>query len=347
MLAPLRDYLCPKEPKSSPLLCATKECYFSRLSVGIYPGKPGFEETRWITSEDTNIEHLLDVFTAIDGNSRNVWDVCSYFMEHLRWHKRRPVVLGSKIEGLSDNHPSKLRCSYELSMLFRADGRFVECKSLLTHTLNHCRQPGDHFGVVRALRSLSNANRPLSFHEEGIQQGKEVLKICEELNNVFQLAHCFRSLAWSLQGDNQLDAAEEAASRAIHLLPEARFLVSQCHDILGDICRRKGEVEKAIEHFEVALAIASSFNWHDQQFWIYHSLALLFVEQSKFDDAQAHGERTRSHAAHTYLRGRAMHLQALVWGGQCRLEEAKSEALQAADLYEKIGATRNLEMCRD
>ena len=65
MLAPLRDYLCPKDPKSSPLLCATKEHYFDRLSVGVYPGKPGFEEARWITSEDINVERLSICWTSL------------------------------------------------------------------------------------------------------------------------------------------------------------------------------------------------------------------------------------------------------------------------------------------
>ena len=72
MLAPLRDYLCPRDPKSSPLLCATKECYFIQLSAKVDPDEPGFEETKWIVSEDVNVEHLLDVFTSTDGNSDDV-----------------------------------------------------------------------------------------------------------------------------------------------------------------------------------------------------------------------------------------------------------------------------------
>ena len=349
MLAPLRDYLCPKEPKSSPLLCATKELYFGRLSVGVYPGKPGFEEARWITSEDTNIEHLLDVFTTVDANSEYVWDVCSYFLEHLGCHKQRPVMLGPKIERLPDDHPSKLRCSRELSGSFSSVGRYTECKRLITHTLKLCRKQGDGLDAVLALRVLSNANRLLGLHEEGIQQGKEALEISEQLNNKLELAHSFMFLARSLYADGQLDAAEEAGSRAIGLFPEGdQSLVCQCQVLLGDICHRKGEREKAVEHYEVALGIASAFSWHDPQFWIYYSLAQVFAEQGRFDDAQAYIELAKSQAVHgAYSLGRAAHLQAWVWMRQFRFEEARSEALRAVDLLQMIGATIDLETCRE
>jgi len=104
MLAPLRDYLSPKDPKLSPLLCEAKECYFTRLSTELDPDQPNFDETRWIKSEDVNAEHLLNVFTTIDPNSDIVWNACIKFLDHLYWHKRRPTVLESKIEALPDDH---------------------------------------------------------------------------------------------------------------------------------------------------------------------------------------------------------------------------------------------------
>ena len=94
MLAPIRDYLSPKDPIFAPLLCLTKERYFNRLSVVVGPGRPGFEEANWITSEDMNVEHLLDVFTTIDAISGEVWSRCTGFMDHLYWHKPRLIILG-------------------------------------------------------------------------------------------------------------------------------------------------------------------------------------------------------------------------------------------------------------
>jgi len=117
MLAPLRDYLSPKDPKSSPLLCAAKERYFTRMSVSLDPNEPNFGETRWITSEDVNAEQLLDTFTSIDANSDRVWDACVDFIGHLYWHKPRLTVLGPKIEGLPDDHRSKPEHLFELSSL--------------------------------------------------------------------------------------------------------------------------------------------------------------------------------------------------------------------------------------
>jgi tetratricopeptide (TPR) repeat protein len=346
MLAPLRDYLRPKDPTSSPLLHATKGCYLNRLSVRVDPGKPGFEEAQWITSEDVNVEHLLDVFTSIDNNS-DIWDACAYFMGHLYWHKQRLVVLGPKLEGLPDNHPSKPKCLFHLARLFESVGNYLEYNRLLVHALKLWRERRDDFQVAETLWFLSFTSRLLSLYEEGLLQAKESLEIFERLNDALGQARALRCLALLLQDDKQLDATEEAASRSIDLISDSsQFGVCQGYRILGDICCSKGEIEKAIKHFETALEIASSFNWHSEQLWTLYSLALVFLDQGRFDDAHAHVERAKLHAVNAYNLGRTMKLQAEIWYEQGRLGEAKSEILCAVDVFLKLGAAGDLEGCR-
>jgi len=348
MLAPLRDYFSPKEPLSSPLLRTTKEHYFRRLSVVLDPDRPGFNEARWIRSEDVNVEHLLDVFTSIDAISADVWNVCANFMGHLYWHKPRLVVLGPKIEGLPDDHPSKPQCLFELSRSFESIGNDLEEKRLLTLALKLWRERGDNLWVAKTLKFLSDANRMLGLYGEGIAQAKEALGIHEQLDNKFGQAQSLQGLASLLYDDGQLAAAEEAASCAINLsIEDDQFTLCDCYRLLGRICRSKGETDKAIDHFEKALGIASSFNWNDSLFWIHYELVVLFLGENRFDDAQAAIERAKPHAVDDpYNLGRAIRLQARIWRKQGRFEEAKSEALRAADIFERLGAAKDVENCR-
>jgi len=349
MLAPLRDHLHPKDPKSSQLLCTTKERYFTRLSVDLYPDKPGFEEARWITSEDVNVEHLLDIFTSIDKNSDDVWDACANFMRHLYWHKTRLIVLGPKIKGLPDDNRSKPRCLFELSQVLDSVGNCAERKQLLTCALGLQREWGDDSQVARILNHLADAHRRLGLYEEGVELAKEALQICERIGDASEQALSLYLLAWSLYADEQPDGAEEAASRAINLLPEKgeQFLACKCHRILAKIYRLKHDPEKAVDHLEVALGIASSFNWPDRLFWIHYDLAALFFDKRTFGDAHASIERAKSHAVdRPYLFGCAMYQQAGFLYRQRRFEEARCETLGAAEVFEKLGAAGDLEDCR-
>jgi tetratricopeptide (TPR) repeat protein len=349
MLAPLRDYLRPKNPALSPLLGTTKERYFTRFSAYIYPNDPSFEESQWIRSEDVNVEHLLDVFTSIDANSEDVWDACARFMNHLYWHRPRLVMLGPKIEGLPDDHPSKAQCLWDLSWLPHSVGNQVERKRLLTHTLKLWRERGDDQRVAQTLSSLSDANRLVGHYKEGIQQAKEALEILERLGDTVEQAQCLINLARLFRWDKQLDAAEEAASRAVGLFSEKGDQLQICrgHRILGDIYQSKGETEKTIHHLEIALSVASSLNLAYQLFWAHFSLTEAFSGEGRLDDAQAHIERAKSYAVNdAYLLARASRSQAQLWDKQHRSEEAKSEALRALDVFEKFGAANQAEETR-
>ena len=348
MLAPLRDHLRPEDPKSSQFLSMTKESYFTRLSVDLYPDRPGFEEARWITSEDVNVEHLLDIFTSVDANSDDVWDACANFVGHLHWHKPRLIVLGPKIKGLPDDHRSKPECLFELSRVLDCVGNCVERKQLLTCALKLYRERGDDRRVAKTLTYLADAHRRLGFYEEGVELAKEGLQICERVGDIAGQIRCLDDLAWLLHANEQLDAAEEAASRAIDLLPEEgeRFMACQCRRILSKIYRLKRNPEKATNHLEVALRIASSFGWHDRLFWIHHDLAVLFFDKGTFDDAYASIERAKSHTVNNpYRLARAMDLQARFLCSQGRFEEARSEILRAAEIFGKFGAAGDLENC--
>jgi tetratricopeptide (TPR) repeat protein len=351
MLAPIRDHLSPKDPASAPLLCSTKDRYFSRLSVDVYPGKHGFEEARWITSEDANVEHLLNVFTTIDAASGSVWVACGDFMRHLYWHKPRIIMLGRKIEALADDHPSKLECLYHLSRLFRVLGNYAEPKRLLTYALELSREQGDDSGLARILVQLSDINLWMGLYDEGIPQAREASEICERLGDTKNQTKCLIELAWSLHGDKQFDAAEEAASHAIDLLQEKdeQFEVCRCHQLLGNIYHSKGETGKATHHLEVALGIASSFNWFNLLSYIHFSLAVLFADEDKFDEAHTQIEHAKLHAVNdhdTHTLARMIWEQARFWCRQRRFQEAKSEALRALDAFEKLGAVDDVERVR-
>ena len=348
MLAPLRDHLSPKDPMSAPLLCMTKDHYFSRLSVEVDPDEPRFEEAKWIISEDVNVEHLLNVFTTIDAASGNVWSACAHFMQHLHWHKPQLVMLGPRIEELPDSHPSKPLCLYRLSRLFKSVGNYIEGKQLLTHALRLWREQGDEPMVAQTLRVLCDTNKDLELYAEGIQQAEEALEAYKHLNDKWGQATSLKSLAYLLCCDGQLDAAEGAALQSINLSKTDDFTTCECYRLLGEICSSKGEREKAIKNLEAALRIASPSNWHYQLFWIHDAMSSIFCDQSRFDEAQAQIEHAKLHVINdTYLLGRIMDRQARTWYLQNRLEEAKSEALGTVAVFHKLGASNYAEDCQE
>ena len=92
-------------------------------------------------------------------------------------------MLGSKIEGLPDDHPSKPLCLPWLAWLFGSVGNYTECKRLLVHSLKLRRERGDEFQVAETLMFISRANWLLRLHKEGIQRAEEALGIYERLDN--------------------------------------------------------------------------------------------------------------------------------------------------------------------
>jgi tetratricopeptide (TPR) repeat protein len=203
--------------------------------------------------------------------------------------------------------------------------------------------------VARALGDLSQANRQMGLYQEGIQMAKEALEILERLGKTGSQGRCMEGLAWLYLEDGQLDAAEETASRALNLFSKKgdQYWICGAHRLLGVIYHSKGETEKAIRHFEVALGSAYSSDSRNQLYRIHFRLVWLFLDEDRLEKAQAHVEHAKSYALnHSYHLADVTGLQAELWYRQGRFEEARSEGLRAADAYERLGAAKDLKGCR-
>ena len=341
MLAPLRDYLSPKDPLSSPHFRATKVCYFTRLS-GFAHGEGG-----WIIPEDVNVEHLLDVLTSIDTNSDDIWDACAKFLSHLYWHKPRRVILGRKIEGLPDDHPSRPTCLRWLSGLAQLVGDHFErvrlCSQLRGDT-------GDLSETVRRLVDLSRAQSAAGLHGEAIQRAREALEVCEWLDDPEERVWCLAELAGALEAANQLDAAGEIASLATFLPEDCdQFFLSGWHCALGATHVFRGNTTGAIEHLEVALGIVLSDDLYQHVAVIVVILALVLCQQSRLEEADARVELAKPYAVRsnqTLFLARLMGIQASIRQQQRGVGEVMSWYARAGGSLEELGASLGAEIWR-
>ena len=125
-------------------------------------------------------------------------------------------------------------------------------------------------------------------------------------------------------------------------------LLCKAHRALGDVYYSKGNTEKAISHLEVALGIATPFGWDSQLFWIRYFLARVFFGEGRFDSAHVQVEHAKSRTVdNAYELGRVVELQANFWYNQGTFERAKVEAARAADLYGRVGATKDIKDCKE
>lgn len=347
MLAPLRDHLRPKVPLSS-LLLVTRNQYFSRLGLmksGHTPGDPGFDDTRWITTEDINAEHLINISLSPDAasDSEAVWNGCASFLDHIYWHKPRAVILGPQIEGLADDHPTKPRCLSSLANLAYQLGNIAESKRLRLHVIGLLKQRGDIFNATCTLLELADMNRVLGNYREGLTQAEEVLSTFRQSQNRLWEGRCLKVLAFLLNDSGQLDKAAQSAYQAIDLLSKEgdQLYVCKCNRVLGDVLYKSYQYQEAATHLDAAEATASLLGNRHEQFWVGSTMARLLFGKGDHDEAERCIDKMKGHAVELQnhrLLGRAMLLQARLWLAAGKHGAARSEVLLAMEEYEKIGA---------
>jgi len=73
---------------------------------------------------------------------------------------------------------------------------------------------------------------------------------------------------------------------------------------------------------------------------------MLFYYEGRLHSTQVHAERAKLHTVNDpYSLGKTMMLQAKILCQRHKLEEVRSEALRAADIFEKLGVSLGAEAC--
>ena len=167
-------------------------------------------------------EHLLDFFTSIDTNSENVWDFCAYYTKHPYLDKPQLVMLGPKIEVLSDDSPSKVQYLLRLSYLSESVGNQAERKQFLTHFLKLWES-----GVMTFVLFVYRAIYPIQIYmrasaRKGYNGAREGSEVFERLDHTANQVEGFGPPRIIVVTTNNSTPQKKPHLMRINLLPEKR-----------------------------------------------------------------------------------------------------------------------------
>jgi hypothetical protein len=209
-----------------------------------------------------------------------------------------------------------------------------------SHALTLERERQNNERVAFILVELSNVNRVLGLHKEGIQRAKEALEIYERLGDTIgQASVWISSLFRCIQTDSSTlqkrpDSAQSNFSRR-----KAKNISSvNPIALLANIYLQGREREG---HSPLRDGPRNRFFFQLARSPVLDSLRpRAAVSRSKQVRRRTHHiEQAKSHVVNdAYLLGRAVEFQALIRYGQRRLKEARSEASHAIEIFEKLGA---------
>lgn len=135
-------------------------------------------------------------------------------MVHIYSYKARETIFMRKVKDLLEDRPSNLTTKLK-------------------------RQRGKDLMVARELRRLSDANRRLHLHGEGIQQVKKASEVYDQLGDVVQRTRTLTLVDWRRW-------TRHCTTCKIDLNPEKgqEHLVCSCRRVLGGVYPSKSEKEK-------------------------------------------------------------------------------------------------------
>ena len=273
-LAPIRLHMSADEDYGV-LLDDLQAYYYTELDTcsQLSPGDEGFERTKWIGSEDDNVERLIYHFLISSSSDRDaITDAstaCENFLHLLYAQKPRRTILGPLVEELPEDGSelavAKAWCLRRLGELERYLGGLAEARALLSDAQELFLREGMRDPAASCLLQVARICRDLGEYVEAERQFREASAIFSELRDTDGEAHCNHGLGrMLLKMGKGVEAAPflEDAQEYFESIEDLQN-VSEISISLGRVKLSQGNLEDAQNHFEAARGIAEKMeNWN-------------------------------------------------------------------------------------
>jgi len=274
MLAPIRLHMSADQDYGV-LLSDLQVYYYTELDAcsQLSPGDNGFEQTKWIGSEDDNVERLINHFLiSSSSNYEVIMDAstaCENFLHLLYAQKPRRTILGPLVEKLSEDDRelavAKAWCLRRLGELERYLGDLAEARNLLFDAQELFIHEEMRNPAASCLLQVARIGRDLGEYAEAERQFREASAIFSELMDSDGEAHCNHGLGrMLLKMGKGVEAAPflEDAQEYFESIEDWQN-VSEIRISLGRVELSEGNLEDAQDHFEAARDIAERMeNWN-------------------------------------------------------------------------------------
>lgn len=222
-----------------------------------------------------------------------------------------------------------------------------EAYRLLHAAVEACRKNGDLYRMTNALNNLGSVcdvSGKLAEATEYYQQG---IQVAERIGDMRLQSMLLNNLSMIAYRKEDFAGAAEGFSRALDMHQDMHDRhgegIALCN--LGETCMRLGDDQRAETYLFQSVMVLEEIRAKGMAAEAYRQLALLKLNQAKFDMAVSLGQRTLALAEETSqpeLQGSALHLLSQAYMGLDRAVDGLASARASVKVFRMLGQTMDL-----
>ena len=147
-----------------------------------------------------------------------------------------------------------------IGLLYRDQERYAEAVEYFENSMKLKKEVGEPVAIRFSLSDLVSAYTLLGDYEKAFFYNRELIERCLEANHEAALADAYFGLGMIHYKKGDLDAAEQSLLHAKEYFSKSRnyYIENQTYQLLCEIYREIGQIEKSIDYGQLAYDLASN-----------------------------------------------------------------------------------------